>query len=121
MIDFQWTGPAHGGVADLVYLLFGGVLMPGGVDSEPANVSDFFRLSKEFVDEMKRFYWSSLASAGVYEDVADFELHFDLELLDYWSTALPYLLSDLSPKHLAKNAVKYGFLTCVLVLLSLPL
>lgn len=89
-IDFQWVGGSPTGAGDVVYLLFGSV-----------------ELAWEREAELKRWYLSQ--RPGVSPEA--FEREFDLELLDYFTTACPYLLAELTPKRMGKNLAKYGYLT----------
>ena len=137
VIDFQWTGPARGGVADVVYLVFGGVRLPHmdvdvaalastQAEQSRAVVREFHAAADALYARLLEAYVAA-ATPALYNAVADAvatttrgsgstprdELTrlADLELLDYFSTALPYLLSDLTPKIALRNRAKYGFLT----------
>lgn len=136
-IDFQWTGRAVSGLADVVYLLLGGTawesLAPAQAEAAirahpwfcpapPASRSASHALSAlpGPVAAYLEHYYACLqealqgrptgGSTVAYsmEEVVE-EWHW--EVADYTKTALPYLLSDLTPALCHANSSKYGWLT----------
>lgn len=95
-IDFQWSGGGNC-AADVAYLLAGGV--------------QYEDLNEELLLD---HYYNELTSS---QDIRDtysresFLLSYELELLCYYTTALPYLLKDLTPTICLENLTKYGWLT----------
>lgn len=113
-IDFQWTGNAASGLGDVVYFFYGGVTSFPPDKSESETLEDFLSRMKFTEGAILDFYFSELSlELGEGESFTEEECHrqYDLELLDYFSTAVPYLLSDLTPKLIRKNLKKYGYLT----------
>jgi hypothetical protein len=115
LIDFQWTGPAPSGAGDLVYLLVGGVQY-GVLEAEEAAGSGAAALLDAYHAELTRrlelrgFVCQDAAGGCAYTR-AQLGADFQLELLEYAATALPYLLAGLTPAGAAANATKHGWLT----------
>jgi hypothetical protein len=74
------------------------------------DMNMFFESCSSIVRQAKIFYLEKLSSHPWEVDENEFEADWDLQLLDYWSTALPYLLSEITPKIAKKNTLKYGYL-----------
>lgn len=104
VIDFQWTGLARSGLCDVAYLLCGGVH------------HDVFTTSEEaLLRHYHQHFAQCLADRGVdaqaipsLEQVCEW---YEEELVVYYSTAMPYLLADLTPSLCVENSQKYGWLT----------
>ena len=99
-IDFQWSGAGRG-AADLAYLLSGAVAF---------EALDEAALLDHYHAVLTRRLAASPAPALV-PSRAELQDAFEEELAAYWTTAMPYLLSDLSPELCAQNLAKHGFLT----------
>ena len=111
-IDFQWTGCAHSGCADLAYLLACGV-------ERGALASHFDTLKSVYLSALQDAVNSkadsdrvgSAPAAAVYS-LVEFELDYSLEFLDLFTTLLPQLFGDINPAVAASNRDRFGYLTC---------
>ena len=90
--DYQWVGWGKTGLGDLVYLLYGSLKMET-------------LLAK---NELLKEYWRAL---GVEVSPEVRKAEWAREFLDYFCTAVPYLLGELNKKRLHKNLTKHGFLS----------
>lgn len=109
VIDWQWTGGASTGAVDLAYLFAGGIrydtLNPMSVERE-----------KEFLDYYYKEYRQTLQSLTSDPKILNYsreqlQNEYERELVIYWTTAMPYLLNDLTLSVCQENAQKYGWLT----------
>jgi hypothetical protein len=118
LFDFQWSGPARSGCADVAYLLLGGVQPDLMLPARPDGSSSSSIGRGE--DALLRLYHAELTDAlearGVpperrptWERLSGLE--YPLECLAYAATALAQLVAPLTPESLAANAGRYGFLT----------
>jgi len=100
LIDFQWTGGAADGGADVVYVLLAGT---GEVGPEVEGV-----LLARYHGTLTRL----LASAAQPPyPLSDFVADFEWEVVSYFATALVQLCADLTPAVLASNVGRHGWLT----------
>lgn len=106
LIDFQWAGAAPSGCGDVVYLLAGSAA-PSAVADATAEAA----LLEAYHDELSATLARTRKDARDAYPRADFAADLALEWLDYASTALPYLLADLTPAALAANQARHGWLT----------
>jgi len=104
LIDFQWTGAASSGMADVAYLLWSGVDVEG------------VRREAELLDAYYHALQAALPAAA--DDTAqiytreEMESDIALEFLAYFATALPQLLNGMDFDHCEKWRGSYGWLTC---------
>lgn len=104
LIDFQWTGFAPSGAADVVYAITGSV-QPSVLLAGPSGEA---RLLDAYHAQLR----ASLPHCAAAEYTrASFQRDYELELLDYATTALPYLLAGLTPALAEANRGKHGWLT----------
>lgn len=107
LIDFQWTGYARSGAADCVYTLSG--------STEPdVIIDDDGTAEGRLLDGYYAVLREALSARGLpLEDYTReaFQWDYQLEWLDYATTALPYLLADLTPAEMEANRTKHGWLT----------
>lgn len=110
-IDWQWTGWAPSGCGDVVYFIF------GGVDSFQVSSHDFFLEMGKREQHLKDHYFQSLqqhlqkkSQPNLYTR-ENFEEDYLFELLDYFTTVLPYLFGDLTPSSVLVKAQTHGDLT----------
>lgn len=96
VIDFQWCGIGNC-ASDVAYLIAGGIQFE---DIEEALFLDHYYNELTNGCDINNTYSREM-----------FEQDFDRELLAYFTTALPYLLKDLTPSICLENASKYGWLT----------
>jgi hypothetical protein len=121
LIDFQWTGAAPSGAGDVAYLLAGGVQFEVLAASESALLGTYYAALSQRL-RARGFTGTPAAGAargggsgsgggGCAYTRDAFQADYDLELLDYAATALPYLLNGLTPAAAATNRGKHGWLT----------
>jgi len=114
-IDFQWVGSCASGAADVVYFFYGGVTTFDEVESSSETLEEFFDRMRNYETVLKDHYYAEFRTAagerasGFTREL--FDLHYELELLEYFTCAVPYLMGDLTPKLMKKNFHKYGYLT----------
>jgi len=119
-IDFQWVGGAPSGAADVAYFLFGCVALAAGAGEEAsydlAGCESFLSQAKKTESLLVRHYFEAFTAnqkRSTSEMISrdEFDVMYDLELLEYFSAAVPYLLDGLDVKTMIKNRKKYGYLT----------
>ncbi|KAL6758252.1 hypothetical protein V8C86DRAFT_1528700 [Haematococcus lacustris] len=102
-IDFQWTGYAPSGLADVVYCLYAGVQ---------------FEVLQQHEQQLLMLYLEQLQAGleerGLVDTYNRVSLSTDLdqELCVFAATALAQLFRGLTPSECASNAGRYGWLTC---------
>lgn len=111
-IDFQWTGQASSGVADIIYFFYGGVTSFLPQKGQTESLDEFRTRFASLESRLMNLYFEAFVQqSGANFCREEFDKQYNLELLDYFTTAAPYLLRDLTPKIAAKNLWKYGYLT----------
>lgn len=106
-IDFQWLGTSSSGSADIVYFMFGGVRPP-----EPFSFAAMLALEEQLVAHYYSVFSAAVASrsgSGISRE--EFDRDYARDLIDYFTTAVPYLLAGLNKTVAAENAQKYGWVT----------
>jgi hypothetical protein len=135
LFDFQWCGVGSSGLGDVAYFLAGGVegqevMRPGGVE----HFLGVYRRALVGGLEARGLLGGSGGSGGAGSKAGSaasasasattamdttststspeaISNAFDMELVLYYSTALPYLLTGLTPGVMERNRAKYGWLT----------
>lgn len=68
-------------------------------------------MENELLEEYFSIFTASVTSECAVPSFDEFMHSYRMEWLDYCKTAIPQLLSDLTPALCAENATKYGWLT----------
>ena len=104
LLDFQWTGWAPSGAADVAYLLLG--------SAAPEVILGHDNRGGEAA--LLQFYHAELVAATAPRATMSFEQFseaYALECIDYMTTAVPLLLAGLTHELIVANKQKHGWLT----------
>ena len=117
VIDYQWSGGANSGAADLAYLFCSGVSFDSIEQFFPS-----FELNENTIHShndwelsLLSYYYENLINSNA--NIANhysFEqliVDYKIEFINYFTTALPQLLYDITPEMMKENYGKHGWLT----------